>query len=158
MNLSVKTLKRGLLFFWALWMTVVFLTNLFDFLKVQGVLPGSWSFASGNYGFMEEVTAVHQTPPALVLVLFLGVIVWEAAAAVLLWRAFMLFQGVLRGMDAVYAAFAVSLALWAAFMLADEVFISYGVEGTHMAIFTAQIATLLAIRLLPYEAAQAEQL
>ena len=105
----------------------------------------------------EQVTAVHQTPPALVLLLFLGVVVWEAVAAALLWRAFGAFQGVLKGMDAVYAAFAVSLALWAAFMLADEVFIAYGVEGTHMAIFTAQIVTLLAIRLLPYEAAQTEQ-
>src|SRR5687767_354409 len=128
MNLSVKTLKRGLLFFWALWLTVVFLTNLFDLLKHQGVVPESWSFASGNYGFMESVTAVHGTPPAMVLLMFLGVIVWEAAAAVMLWRAWALFQGILKGMDAVYAAFTVSLGLWAAFMLADEVFIAYDVE------------------------------
>jgi len=42
--------------------------------------------------------------------------------------------------------------LWvkaAAFLVADEVFFAYPVEGTHLRLFTAQLATLLAIELLP---------
>jgi hypothetical protein len=39
--------------------------------------------------------------------------------------------------------------LWGAFLLADEILIAYAVEGTHMSIFTAQIATLLVVELLP---------
>jgi hypothetical protein len=66
---------------------------------------------------------------------------------VLFWLAF---RG--RGRESprlLYAAFTVSLTLWAAFALADEAFIAYAVEGTHLRLFTAQLATLLAVELLP---------
>jgi hypothetical protein len=39
--------------------------------------------------------------------------------------------------------------LWAAFVLADELLIAYPVEATHLRLFTAQLATLLTIVLLP---------
>jgi hypothetical protein len=42
-----------------------------------------------------------------------------------------------------------SLGLWAAFLVADEVFIAYAVEATHLRLLTAQLATLLAVELLP---------
>jgi hypothetical protein len=48
-----------------------------------------------------------------------------------------------------YAAFTAGLSLWLAFALADEVFVAYPVEGTHLRLFTAQLATLLAVELLP---------
>ena len=44
-----------------------------------------------------------------------------------------------------------SLLLWGAFLLADEVFIAYPVAATHLRLFTAQLATLLAVELLPEE-------
>ncbi|MEP7291567.1 MAG: hypothetical protein ABI835_07270 [Chloroflexota bacterium] len=153
MKFNLLTLKRGLLFFWSLWLTIVLLTNVTDLLKQAGVLGADWSLASGNYGFMQATTAIHHLPDALVLILFLGVIVWEALATLLLWRAFAAFRGAAAGgLDAVYSAFAVSLALWAALMIADEILIAYSVEGTHMSILVAQIATLLLIRLLPEDA------
>jgi hypothetical protein len=48
----------------------------------------------------------------------------------------------------------VSLSLWAAFQVADVVFIAYGVEATHLRLFTAQLATLLVIELVPEEPAE----
>jgi hypothetical protein len=56
------------------------------------------------------------------------------------------------GLAAVYAAFTASLGLWMAFILADEFFIAYevaGLEATHVRLFTAQLASLLVLRLLP---------
>jgi hypothetical protein len=47
------------------------------------------------------------------------------------------------------AAFVVALALWSAFAIADEVFIAYDVEATHLRLFVAQLVSLLAIYLLP---------
>ena len=150
MHFSLGTLKRGLLFFWAAWLTIVLLTNVFDLLKQVGVLGQSWTFASGNYGFMAATTAVHALPDALVMLLFVGVVLWEALAAGLLWQAFAAFRaGRATTLARVDTAFAVSLALWAAFMLADEIFLAFDVEATHMRIFAAQIVTLLAIHLLP---------
>jgi hypothetical protein len=35
------------------------------------------------------------------------------------------------------------------FAIADELFIAYAVEGKHLCLFTAHLATLLAIELLP---------
>lgn len=149
MRFSLPTLKRGLLFFWALWLTVVFLTNLFDALKQVGVLGEGWSLASGNYGFMQATTAVHALPSGLVTLLFVAVVVWEALAAGLFWRAFVGYRAGRAALPAVNSAFALSLALWAAFMLADELFMAYDVEATHMRIFAAQLVTLLALHLLP---------
>ena len=49
---AVLLLKRGLLLFWAAWLSVVFTTNLCDGAKALGVLGESWAFASGNYAFL----------------------------------------------------------------------------------------------------------
>jgi hypothetical protein len=46
-------------------------------------------------------------------------------------------------------ASAAGLSLWAAFVLADEVFIAYAVEAAHWRLFIAQLVTLLAVELLP---------
>jgi hypothetical protein len=147
MQITLQTLKRGLVFGWAAWLTVVFLTNLFDLLRQLAILPEGWAFASGNFGFIQATTVIYALPDAVNLLLFAGVIVWEGVAALLFWRAF---AGYAAGrLAAVNTAFAVSLALWAAFMLADELLMAYDVEATHMRILTSQIVTLLAIHLLP---------
>jgi hypothetical protein len=143
-------LKRTLLAFWAAWHTLVFATNLCDAGKAVGLLGEGWTFASGNYRFLVETTARYGTPSWVNGLLFGGVLCWEGAAAVLFWLAWLTFRGKGReGTRVRYAAFTVSLTLWAAFALADEAFIAYAVEGTHLRLFTAQLATLLAVELLP---------
>lgn len=150
MALSLSTLKRGLLVFWALWHSIVALTNVFDALKGLGVLDPGWGFASGNWDFMRSVTAVYATPHALVALLFAGVIAWEALAAVLFWRAFGGGMGTARNnRPAVTGAFVVSIALMAVFILVDEIFLAYDVESTHLRLFIAELVSLLAIVLLP---------
>ncbi len=138
-----RPIRSGILLFWAAWFTVVALTNLLDALKALGLLSPGWTLASGNYALMLKVTAVHGAPAAVVALLFLGVILWEALAAALFWRAWA------RRGEAVATAFLVGLALWAAFTLADEVFIAYPLEGVHLRLFAVQLLSLLAIRLLP---------
>ncbi|MHB1426721.1 MAG: hypothetical protein ACYC3I_26485 [Gemmataceae bacterium] len=143
-------LKRILLLFWAVWLSVVFVTNALDCWKVFGLLSESWSFASGNYRFLTETTVRYGTPAWLNKLLFLGVIGWEGLAAFLFWLACLRFRRKGEtGQRLLYAAFTVSLTLWSSFAIADELFIAYAVEGTHLRLFTAQLATLLAIELLP---------
>jgi hypothetical protein len=137
-------LKRGLLLFWAVWLSLVFATNVLDGAKAAGLLDQSWTFASGNYNFVCQTTARSGTPAWVNGVLFAGVIWWEGLAAVLFWLAWRTYRGRL-----LYPAFAAGLSLWAAFILADEVFVAYAVAATHWRLFTAQLATLLAIELLP---------
>src|SRR6266576_2639674 len=78
-------LKRSLLLFWAVWLTVVFLTNAADAMKAAGLLDESWAFASGNYGFVTQTTARYSVPAWANALMFAGVIVWEGLAAGLFW-------------------------------------------------------------------------
>jgi hypothetical protein len=143
-------LKRIWLLFWAVWLTIVFTTNVLDGCKALGVLGDNWVFASGNYRLLVETTARYATPAWLNALLFVGVICWEGTAAVLMGLAWLCFgDGRERKRRLLYAAFTVSSTLWLAFAIADELFIAYAVEGTHLRLFTAQLATLLAIELLP---------
>jgi hypothetical protein len=146
---QVILLKRVLLLFWAIWLSVVFLTNLADAAKGLGLLDDSWAFASGNLRSIRETTARYGTPDLVNAVLFTGVILWEGLAAVLFWRAGLTFRERGSAGKAVYLAFTTSLLLWAAFLVADEVLIAYPLEGTHLRLFIAQLVTLLAVELLP---------
>ena len=47
------------------------------------------------------------------------------------------------------AAFIVSLGLWGAFILAEEVLLAYPLEAVHLRLLTAQLATLLVLTLVP---------
>src|SRR6266852_9190868 len=80
-------LKRVLLFFWAVWLNVVFLSNLADALKGMGVLSEAWAFASGNLKFIKETTIRYGTPDLANALLFGGVILWEGVATLLFWWA-----------------------------------------------------------------------
>ena len=141
----VVLLKRLLLFSWAVWLTVVQGTNVLDACKAMGLLGEGWAFASGNYRFLVETTGRYGTPGWLNGLLFAGVLCWEGLAAALFWLAWRLFPS----RSILYAAFTAGLGLWAAFLVADEVCIAYAVEATHLRLFTAQLATLLAVELLP---------
>jgi hypothetical protein len=140
-------LARVLLLFWALYFTVVTLSNLTELLKALHVLPSTWFWVSGNLGFIASGTAKLGAPLWLNRVLLAGVIAWETAAAALFWRAF----GRPRDEAALVPPFVVSLALWAIFVVLDEVLLIFetGAEATHVRLFTAELLTLIAIRLLP---------
>jgi hypothetical protein len=143
-------LKTALLAFWCLWLSVVFASNLCDGLKELGGLGEGWKFASGNYRFLVSTTARFDVPTWLNVLLFTAVVFWEGLSALLCGLAW--WDARRRGARAsrfLYPAFLVSLLLWAGFMLADELLIAYAVEGTHVRLFTAQLATLLVIALLP---------
>jgi len=49
----------------------------------------------------------------------------------------------------VNAAFACGLGLWAAFMIADEIFKQYDTQRSHVLFFGAQLLTLLVLHALP---------
>jgi hypothetical protein len=147
----VLLLKRLLLLFWAVWLSIVFLSNLADVGKGLGLLGDSWAFASGNWKRIQDTTARYRTPSAVNTLLFAGVLLWEGVAAVLFWRAGWRFRGRSSARKAVYLAFTTSLLLWSAFLVADEVCIAYLLESTHLALFVAHLLTLLVVDLLPDE-------
>lgn len=149
-SLSLLVLKRGLLLFWAGYFAIVCVTNVLDALKALRVLPADWAFASYNWDFMLTTTAIYGTPHWLAAILYAGVIAWELLAALAFARA-LAARPAAGGIDprAVTTAFVIGLALMAAFVLVDEIFIAYEVESTHLRLFIAQAVSLLTIFLLP---------
>ena len=116
----------------------------------MGVLPSGWKFASENYEVISGATSLYALPEWANRVLFYGVIAWQALAVALLWAATL--QSWTAGRidpGRLAPAFTAGLGLWAAFMLADEIFRDYKAQGTHLTLFIAQLTTLLAIVLLP---------
>jgi hypothetical protein len=149
MQIDLLILKLGLLLFWSVWLTVVFLTNSFEGLKVVRILPEGWKFASDNYSAVTKATSIYPHPEWLDAVLFGGVIIWQGLAVVLYWRAVPHFNGPgSMELGLVNSAFAASLSLWAAFIVADEILKNYEGERIHLQLFIGQLVSLLAIHLL----------
>jgi hypothetical protein len=148
---SLRAIKRGLLLFWVAWTGIVVATNGAEVLKALHLLPELWAPASGNYLLMVAVGSIYGTPRWVMSTLFGGVLLWQAVGTAAFGRAVLTTNGTATENGAISRAFAVNLALWAAFMITDEVFLAYGGEETHRSIFAAQLLTLLAIRLLPEE-------
>lgn len=143
-------LKRGILLFWSLWISLVVLMNVGDLLKALGLLPKNFGLASGNYEAIVRVTSRLGVPHVLNLLFFAGVIGWEAGCALLFWWAARRYRSDhFRRWRAVYLAFTAMLGLFGAFILSDEIFHAYGMEGDHRGIALLLLMSLLALNQLP---------
>lgn len=151
MNIRMTTIKRGLLFFWAGYYTIVCFTNLLDAFKAHDLLPVAWNYVSGNFAMIQNVVNIASFPGVITSVLYFGVILWEGIIAILFWRALVQYNN--ADFSKVNTAFAMSIALTAAFILVVEGFIAF--EKINIMIFFSLLLTsllsLLAIRVLPEE-------
>jgi hypothetical protein len=147
-RLRFTTIQSGLLLFWALWLSLIAVTNLFDALKQVGALPQWWRLASYNYDLVAQTLGGVGLPAAFAVLLFICAVIWQFASAGLFWRAWSAMRRTGNG-DApeVTQAFVVGLALWAAFLLATEATVSYATAGTHKATLIAQLASLVVVRM-----------
>jgi hypothetical protein len=146
-NFRFSTLPSGLVLFWAIWLSIVTLTNVFDAMNQFGLLPDGFTMAAYNFALVVETVGAHGVPAIIGAVLFAGVLVWEFLGSALLWRAwYVMRQGASGTAIEVTQAFTVNLALWAAFLIATELTVNYVTAGTHKTTLIAQLATLLVVR------------
>ncbi|MEZ0541320.1 hypothetical protein [Fibrella arboris] len=146
-----RRIKAGLLLFWALYFSVVWLSNTTDALKALNLLPTGFRFVSGNYSLVSKVVGMYGPTAGLAGVFFAGVISWEGIGAVLFWQALI---GLLKhtgdSRAAAHRAFGATIGLWAAFILTDEVFLAYefpGLSTTFFNLFIAEVGSLILFRL-----------
>lgn len=147
---STTGIKRLLLLFWALWLSVVACTNILNGLQALGIVPESFRFVSGNWAWINATLDRLAAPRGLQAFLFASVVIWEAVAAALFWRAVFTFgdRPINQERETLFACF-VNLALWSAFLVLDEIFLAYQPEAVHRSIFVMQIATILVLCLIP---------
>ena len=145
---------RVLLFFWASWFSLVLASNLTDALQQLSVLSSQWRFVSGNFAMIRQSIAIYGLSAWFAAVLFACVLLVQLCATALFWRAFAARDAVIRP-DApeIPRAFAVGLAMFAGFLLADEAFVVYerfaSVATTHLLVFCALLLSFLTIRRVP---------
>ena len=72
--------KVCLVWFWALWLLLVLVTNLFEWLKLLRIVLPYWKFASSNYEAIVQATGTYRAPEWMAKVLFLGVLTWQCEA------------------------------------------------------------------------------
>lgn len=133
-----RDLTRILLLFWSVYFGAVGFTNLLDLLRGLGMLPEGWRYVAGNLPLIVRALGATGLPEGLAGLLLLVVILWQALAAWLFWRA-------LQRDAMVQRAFTAAIGLWAAFLVADELFLTYALEAVHLRLFIAQLLSLLVI-------------
>lgn len=144
-------LGRGLLLFWASWFSVVFASNLTDAMQQAGILPSGWHFVSGNFGMIRQSVEIYGLGVAFAALLFVGVLLVQLGAATFFWRAFLSRKVAPKSDPNVLRAFAAGIGMFAAFLLADEIFVVYerlaGIATTHLLVLCALLLSYLVIRI-----------
>jgi hypothetical protein len=143
-------LKLGCLLYWACWFSLAFLTNVFDFIHAMTGLSSDWHFRSGNYVLLSSTLSLYHTSGLFLNFLFICNMAVQGLSAVLFFSAGMYFWRRHRyTWPCINLAFTISIALWAVFLIMEEIFIAYAFEGGHSRLFIFELVTLLSIHLLP---------
>ncbi|ARK11121.1 hypothetical protein A6C57_12745 [Fibrella sp. ES10-3-2-2] len=150
-----QRIKAGILLFWALYFSIICVSNSTDALKTLGLLPPDFRFVSGNYNLVSKVVGIYDVTAGLAGLFFAGVILWEGIGAFLFWKALI---GTVRqpslSQSATYLALGVTLGLWAMFIVIDEVFLAYeypGLSATFFSLLLSELGTLILFRLIDQE-------
>lgn len=147
--------KQAIVLFWGLWWLFAFLTDFIGGLEVLGVLSTPW-FDGQNYPFLQKTLAPFGASDPVDVALFVGIIAWALLSTLLYAIAICTpMQDKNRWMRRVDRAFIVSLGLWLAFFLADQVVMNFDLEQNHMVQGGFQLLCYLTIYLLPDEVGSA---
>lgn len=144
---SISELKWIIVWIWAIWLALVTIMNICEALMALKILPANFKFASSNWSLLLNVTAIYNTPRAIVALLFAGAIVWEAAATILLFGA-----GLSRSLPITDLGFGLMIALWGGFLLMSQFFRSFvvnpAIPEAHRSIYGVCLLSWVAMHIL----------
>ena len=145
---SLYYFKLGVLLFFATWFLIAFLTNLIDLFNILN-LTNQWKFHSSNYLALKEVLHIYNTPDIILNFLFFFNIFIQGISALLFFYASFRYFKNYNAWPLINIAFDASIALWAVFLVMEEIFIAYAYEATHIRLLMLEIISLLSLHLLP---------
>lgn len=130
--LNTNLFKKIILLFWALWWLIACWTDVVGGLAHLGILHASWA-PDSNFPGLQQALQMYRAPLWLVTFLFIGIIAWSGLSSAGFFVAgFALIRGKENGLRYVEAAFIISLSLWLAFFLADQIVMKFDLEENHM--------------------------
>ena len=98
---------------------------------------------------VHDVLNIYSNSGFILNTLFSLDILTQLSSAMLFFCAAWIFISKQKVSCYVNYAFGVSLGLWAAFILVDEILIAYGYEHNHQILLTFELVTFLSFYLLP---------
>jgi hypothetical protein len=141
--------KRIIVVFWALWWMLAFLTDFLGGLYSLNVFTEPW-VPHSNYPALVTSLAQYDAPSWLPSLFFVGIIAWSLLSALaFVVAALTPRQPSQRWRERVNAAFIISLGLWFAFFISDQVVMMFDLEQNHMVQGGFQLLTFMAIHFLP---------
>lgn len=131
--------SKVILFFWASYFSIIFITNSIDLLKHFGLIPRLWKLTSDNYNFLVRVTSAFRLSSNTLIPAFILAIFLELVTALCFWKTII-------DNEVSYLPFATGLTMFGGFILIDELLISYLAEVNHFRIFNALLLSLIAVK------------
>ena len=151
MSLTLMSFKKVLIYFWMLWWLIAFLTDFAGAMVQLGLVSGGW-LPHSNYPYLVKSLAIYHPPAPLPPFLFAGIICWSFLSTVFfVAAAFTPMSPRQHWLARVNTAYIVSLGLWLAFFIADQIVMKFSLEQNHMVQAGFQLLTFLAIHILPDE-------
>ena len=142
-------LKRLVLLFWAMYFSLVALTNFVNLLDELGAFD--WTFLdSENFSFLESVVEVYDVGSVITKLLLFGAFLIELTAAVLFWRGLMATR---RGSHSeAMLAICFGTFVWTAFVFMTEFFVAYKAEAPFRELMAIMLASAITVALVPDDA------
>ena len=149
LSMSTQHFKKSILVFWLAWFAIALWTDVVGGLAHMGLLNAAWA-PDVNYPNLVNVLKMYSVPSWLPTICFIGIVAWLLLITVAFMRAcLMLGQEPHAWIDAGRDAFILSLGLWLAFLLADQIVMQYALEANHMVQAGFELLCFLAFILLP---------
>lgn len=141
--------KKSIILFWTLWWFIALWTDVVGALAHLNWLKKSWA-VDANYPFLVKSLKLYSPPDWLPAILYAGIIAWLLFITVLfIYTCLSLNQSYTIWLKRAERAFFVSLALWMAFLIGDQLTMQYETEQNHMVQAGFQWLTFLSLYWLP---------
>jgi hypothetical protein len=141
--------KKIIVLFWTLWWLIALWTDCIGAMSHLGWLQASWA-PDSNFPFLMGSLKMYNVPLWGVWFCYLGIIAWLGlSTATFIWAASALHRTKTIWLRRAEIAFIVSLTLWLAFFLADQLIMKFDLEENHMVQGGFQLLSFLALYILP---------
>lgn len=141
--------KKSLILFWTVWWGIALWTDIIGGIAHLGYVKATWA-PDTNYPFLKTSLAMYHVPEALVGALFVGIIGWLGLSFITFAHACLaLGQPKEIWMARAKRAFIISLALWLAFFISDQLIMNFDLEMNHMVQGGFQLLCYLCLFELP---------
>ncbi len=145
-HISNSLFKRIIVLFWGFWWFIAFLTDLLGGLEHLKLIDLSLN-VDVNYPFLVKSLTPFSPPQWIPVCLFILLSFWMLISCLLFFWASVTSKT--RWLRIANTAFVVSLSLWLALFIADQIIMNFELEANHMIQGGFQLLCFFALYLLP---------